>query len=164
MRLCVDRVPPFWIFTSVIRPLPMSRFPASPLTFDLDQGLLEELESLREQAGATSTSALIRYGVEVFDESFLEKGDTNHRQISVRLTPEMREKLFRLSRKHNISIAKVLRSVVEYLPEKIADFDADPSMPKKAPAKKKGAPKARKVPPKPVPKGAKTKVAARKKR
>ncbi|MFW5874301.1 MAG: CopG family transcriptional regulator [Verrucomicrobiota bacterium] len=115
---------------------------ASPLTFDIEQALLGKLRALQAQTGARSVSELIRYGVSVFDPSTLESERPTHRQISVRLSPDMREQLHRLSRRKKMSVGEVLRAVIDALPANISGFNPGTTMPKKKTTKKAAAKKA----------------------
>ena len=68
----------------------MSSETTSPLTFDLQQELLDKLKQLQKKVGARSLSEVVRHAVSVFDFSDIDLKPSVHRQISVRLPSELR--------------------------------------------------------------------------
>ena len=80
---------------------------AAPLTFDLPLELIARLEQLRKRNGLNSMSSVVRLALREFD--------SEHRQISVRLAPQLRKFLTRAARKKNVSLGELLRAAVEGL-------------------------------------------------
>ncbi len=97
----------------------------SPLTFDLTQPQVAKIESARRTLNLPTASEVVRLAIAQFNYASYEAKRPPHRQISVRLAPELREKLRRLATRKNVSIGELLRVALESL---IAG---------KAPAKKK---------------------------
>ncbi|CAA6696815.1 Unannotated, partial [Lentimonas sp. CC19] len=120
----------------------MSSETTSPLTFDLQQDLLNKLKQVQKKVGARSLSEVVRYAVSVFDSSGLDLKPTSHRQISVRLSTELRGRLVRLSKQKKVSVGELLRAALDSLPTELSDFNLKQTMPKKkTTTKKKAAPK-----------------------
>ncbi|MEN8733356.1 MAG: ribbon-helix-helix protein, CopG family, partial [Lentimonas sp.] len=153
----------------------MSSETTSPLTFDLQQDLLDKLKKMQRKSGLRSISEVIRYAVSVFDSSSLVKDTSSHRQISVRLSTDLRQRLLKLSKQKKVSVGEILRAALNSLPAKLSDVHPELIMPKKkattkkvakkvtkkAPAKKKAVKK--KVAKKAAPKKAVKKAAPKKK-
>jgi Arc/MetJ-type ribon-helix-helix transcriptional regulator len=97
----------------------------APLTFDLTQPQVAKIESARRTLNLPTASEVVRLAIAQFNYASYEAKRPPHRQISVRLSPELREKLKRLATRKNVSIGELLRVALESL---IAG---------KAPAKKK---------------------------
>ncbi len=135
----------------------MSSGQTKPLTFDLQEEFLKKLDSLRRRTGARSLSEVVRYAIDQVKLSELTSSKSAHRQLSVRLSVELRGKLFSLSRQKNLSLGEVLRGAIEALPDDPKDFNPKTNMPKK-PAPKKKAP-AKAAPKAPAKKAVKKKVA-----
>ena len=138
----------------------MSSETTSPLTFDLQQELLDKLKQLQKKVGARSLSEVVRYAVSVFDSSDVNLKISSHRQISVRLSSELRQRLTRLSKQKKVSVGELLRAALESLPAELSDFNPQQTMPKKKTTTKKATKKiAKKAPAK---KAVKKKVAPKK--
>ena len=120
----------------------MSSNTASPLTFDLQQDLYEKLVEVQRQVGARSLSEVVRYAVSVLDSSKLDLNPAEHRQISVRLSSELRTHLVLLSKKNKVSLGELLRAALDNMPTNPSTFNLENSMPKKKVTKKKVAKKA----------------------
>lgn len=154
----------------------MSSKSTTPLTFDLQQDLLDKLKQLQRRTGANSLSEVVRYAVSRIEVSKLKLTQTSHRQISVRLSAELRQRLVKLSKQKKVSVGELLRVALDSLPDQLPGFNPETIMPKKkttkkkvaakkkvvrkAPAKKKAVKK--KVAKKPVKKAVKKKVAKKK--
>jgi len=139
----------------------MSNKSTSPLTFDLQQDLLGKLKEIQRQTGARSLSEVVRYAVSHMNAAKLKLGNAEHRQISVRLSPELRQRLIKLSKQKKVSVGELLRSALDCLPDQLPGFSPETIMPKKKATKKKVA--AKKVAPKaPAKKKAVTKKVAAK--
>ena len=143
----------------------MSSETTSPLTFDLQQDLLNKLKQVQQTVGARSLSEVVRYAVSVFDPSGLDLKPLSHRQISVRLSSELRERLVRLSKQQKVSVGELLRAALDSLPTELSDFNLKQTMPKKKSIPKKKAAKkvAKKAPAKKTVKKAVKKAAPKKK-
>ncbi|MEI6862763.1 MAG: ribbon-helix-helix protein, CopG family [Verrucomicrobiota bacterium] len=90
---------------------------AAPLTFDLPLELIARLELLRKRNGLNSTSAIVRLALREFDFGNYRPPVSEHRQISVRLAPQLRKFLTRTARKKKVSLGELLRAAVEGLAE-----------------------------------------------
>ena len=142
----------------------MSSGTTSPLTFDLQQELLDKLKQLQKKVGARSLSEVVRYAVSVFDSSDINLKISPHRQISVRLSSELRQRLTRLSKQKKVSVGELLRAALESLPAELSDFNPQQTMPKKKTTTKKATKKiAKKAPAKKAVKKKAVKKAAPKK-
>jgi Arc/MetJ-type ribon-helix-helix transcriptional regulator len=87
----------------------------APLTFDLTQPQVAKIESARHTLGLSTASEVVRVAIAQFDFSSYEAKRPPHRQISVRLAPELREKLRGLAQRKNVSIGELLRVALERL-------------------------------------------------
>lgn len=119
----------------------MSSGKTSPLTFDLQQDLLEKLKMLQRRTGARSLSEMIRYAVGNLKVSDLHRSTRGHQQVSVRLSDKSRKHLVRLSKQKKVSLGELLRTALDSLPSELPDFNPETTMPKKKASKKKAAPK-----------------------
>ena len=139
----------------------MSSGKTSPLTFDLQQDLLEKLKKLQHRTGARSLSEVVRYAISVLNVAEMDLGSSTRQQISVRLSDDLRQRLVRLSKQKKVSLGELLRAALDSLPSELPDFNPETTMPKKKATKKKVATKkvAKKAPAK---KAVKKKVAAKK--
>ncbi len=88
---------------------------AAPLTFDLPLELIARLEQLRKRNGLNSMSSVVRLALREFDFGNYRPSVSEHRQISVRLAPQLRKFLTRAARKKNVSLGELLRAAVEGL-------------------------------------------------
>ncbi len=107
----------------------------APLTFDLDQALADKIESARESLGLASTSEVVRLAISRFSFEKYTPANEAHRQISVRLTGEMRTLLKRQAKVKKSSIGELLR---------VAIYALSASAPAKKAVKKPAAKKAAK--------------------
>jgi Arc/MetJ-type ribon-helix-helix transcriptional regulator len=103
----------------------------APLTFDLEQPLVDKIEELRETLGLRSTSEVVRLAISKFNFEKFKSDAAEHRQISVRLPGDQRTLLKKAAKAKRASIGELLRVAIEGL--------AVAPAPKKAaaPAKKK---------------------------
>jgi Arc/MetJ-type ribon-helix-helix transcriptional regulator len=108
----------------------------APLTFDLEEPLVDKIEKCRESLGLGSTSEVVRLAISRFNYDRFKPTVAPHRQISVRLTSDMRSMLKRQSRVKSISIGELLRVAIDDLASSSANG-------KKPAAKKASAKKAR---------------------
>lgn len=145
---CIDLLITKIKLPTIAKRLLMSSGKTSPLTFDLQQDLLEKLKKLQRFTGARSLSEVIRYAVRHLNVSDVDLGSKGHQQVSVRLSDQSRQHLIRLSKQKKVSLGELLRAALDSLPSELPDFNPEPTMPKKKAIKKKAAPKkvARKAP------------------
>lgn len=87
----------------------------APLTFDLEEPLVEKIEKCREVLGLASTSEVVRLAISRFNYDRFKPAVAPHRQISVRLTSDMRTMLKRQARVKSTSIGELLRVAIEDL-------------------------------------------------
>ncbi|HWA08625.1 MAG TPA: ribbon-helix-helix protein, CopG family [Opitutaceae bacterium] len=87
----------------------------APLTFDLTQPQAAKIETARRLLGFGTQSEVVRTAIGQFDFASYEARRPVHRQISVRLAPELREKLRQHARRKNVSIGELLRVALERL-------------------------------------------------
>lgn len=87
----------------------------SPLTFDLPQNLIAKIESCRRALSLRSTSEVVREALAGFDFNGFSAPQKDHRQISVRLPPAMKDKLARYSRRKKVSVGELLRVAIHDL-------------------------------------------------
>lgn len=90
----------------------------APLTFDLDQSLVDKIEELRDGLGLSSTSEVVRLAVDNFNFDRFKAQPVFHRQISVRLPGDQRTLLRKAARAKKASIGELLRVAIEGLSEK----------------------------------------------
>mgnify|MGYP001549484462 CR=1 FL=1 len=96
--------------------MPAKKSPSwAPLTFDLTQPQAAKIETARRILGLGTQSEVVRAAIGQFDFASYEAKRPVHRQISVRLAPEMREKLRLQARRKNVSIGELLRVALESL-------------------------------------------------
>ncbi len=115
----------------------MSNKKSTPLSFDLQQDLFGKLKEIQRQTGARSISEVVRYAVSHLDASELKLSNTSHRQISVRLSDKLRQRLVKLSKQQKVSVGELLRAALESLPDQLPGFNPETIMPKKKATKKK---------------------------
>jgi hypothetical protein len=97
--------------------MPSQPPPASaPLTFDLPVTLLAKAEALRRREKLRSTSEVVRLAVREFDFGGYTAAAREHRQVSVRLAPRVKNFLVRTARKKGVSVGELLRAAIEALP------------------------------------------------
>ena len=115
----------------------MSNKKSTPLSFDLQQDLFGKLKEIQRQTGARSISEVVRYAVSHLDASELKLSNTSHRQISVRLSDKLRQRLVKLSKQQKVSVGELLRAALDSLPDQLPGFNPETIMPKKKATKKK---------------------------
>ena len=121
--------------------LRMSSKKSTPLSFDLQQDLFGKLKEIQRQTGARSISEVVRYAVSQIDASELKLSNASHRQISVRLSDKLRQRLVKLSKQQKVSLGELLRATLDSLPDQPTGFNPETIMPKKKATKKKVAAK-----------------------
>lgn len=90
----------------------------TPLTFDLPHTLIAKIEACRRALALRSTSEVVREALAGFDFNRFSAPQKDHRQISVRLPLEVKDKLTRYSRKKKVSVGELLRVAIHDLPLK----------------------------------------------
>jgi hypothetical protein len=129
---------------------------SAPLSFEIDERLLEALEALCKRLGGCSLSTLIDTAIANCDYGSMASGPTGKRhQLSVRLHPDKRAMLEKISRSEKVSMAHLLRKALEDLvgaarhKRVLTHIKQDMAVKKtvKAPAKKAPAKKAAKKAP-----------------
>jgi hypothetical protein len=93
---------------------------SSPLTFDLKEELLAKIDGARAALDLSTNSEVIRHAIESFDFSSYEAPVKAHRQISVRLRLDTKQRLVKLARKNDVSVGELLRTAIDALPAKKA--------------------------------------------
>jgi predicted DNA-binding protein len=93
---------------------------SSPLTFDLKEELLAKIDAARDSLGMATNSEVIRHAIETFDYASYVAPVKAHRQISVRLRLESKQRLVKLAKKHDVSVGELLRTALDALPVKAA--------------------------------------------
>ncbi len=89
---------------------------SSPLTFDLKEELLAKIEAARSSLDMATNSEVIRHAIETFDFASYSAPVKAHRQISVRLRMDSKQRLVKLARKHDVSVGELLRTAIDALP------------------------------------------------
>lgn len=89
--------------------------PSAPLTFDLDDALAAKIESCRARLGLASTSEVVRLAISKYAFDKYRAALQSHRQVSVRLTADMRGLLRKQSRAKGASIGELLRAAIASL-------------------------------------------------
>ena len=117
--------------------LRMSSKKSTPLSFDLQQDLFGKLKEIQRQTGARSISEVVRYAVSQIDASELKLSNTSHRQISVRLSDKLRQRLVKLSKQQKVSLGELLRAALDSLPDQPTGFNLKPLCLRKKQQRKK---------------------------
>ena len=89
---------------------------SSPLTFDLKEELLAKIDAARDSLGMATNSEVIRHAIETFDYASYVAPVKAHRQISVRLRMDSKQRLVKLAKKHDVSVGELLRTAIDALP------------------------------------------------
>jgi hypothetical protein len=97
--------------------MPPTAQESSPLTFDLKEELLEKIESARSGLDMATNSEVIRHAIETFDFATYNPPVKTHRQISVRLRTDTKQRLVKLARKHDVSVGELLRTAIDSMPQ-----------------------------------------------
>ncbi len=96
--------------------MPSTSQESSPLTFDLKEELLAKIEAARGSLDMATNSEVIRHAIETFDFASYSAPVKAHRQISVRLRMDSKQRLVKLARKHDVSVGELLRTAIDALP------------------------------------------------
>jgi hypothetical protein len=87
----------------------------APLTFDLALPLIDKIETCRRSLGLATTSEVVRLAISRFNYDRFSSSHAPHRQISVRLSSDLRMMLKRQARLKNTSVGELLRVAIEGL-------------------------------------------------
>lgn len=79
--------------------------------------MVDKIEHCREALGLGSTSEVVRLAISKFNFDRFKPAEKPHRQISVRLTSDMRTMLKRQARTKDSSIGELLRVAIDSLAE-----------------------------------------------
>ena len=79
--------------------MPSASQESSPLTFDLKEELLAKIEAARSSLDMATNSEVIRHAIETFDFGSYSAPVKAHRQISVRLRMDSKQRLVKLAKK-----------------------------------------------------------------
>ena len=93
---------------------------SSPLTFDLKEELLAKIDTARTALGLSTNSEVIRHAIESFCLASYKAPVRSHRQISVRLRLDTKQRLVKLAKKNDVSVGELLRTAIDALPVKKA--------------------------------------------
>lgn len=88
---------------------------SAPLTFDLKDTLLQQIDVCQRKIGIKSRSEMIRLAVENFDFVGFVPKRAEHKQISVRLPMARKRELLKLARQKKVSLGELLRAALESL-------------------------------------------------
>jgi hypothetical protein len=108
-----------------------------PLTFDLPHNLIAKIEACRRALALRSTSEVVRQALAGFDFNRFSAPHKGHRQISVRLSGDMKDRLARYSRKKKVSVGELLRVAINNLQVKPAKKSGGKAKPAKSSRKRK---------------------------
>lgn len=137
-----------------------------PLTFEIEADLHASLQSKISKGKVNNLSQLVRLALESYDFSKYRHEARELRQISVRLSPDLRDQLVTLADKHGISFGEILRIALDALSKKpLTEVDQlynNKNMPTKKVAKKVAKKATKKAAAKKVVKKAAKKVVAKK--
>ncbi len=86
-----------------------------PLTFDVSLSLYQDLQKLQNLRGEHSISTLIRQAIQTFNFHTFEGHKAPHKQLSVRLPENLKQKLLKFSRDKKVSMGELLRATLEAL-------------------------------------------------
>ncbi|MCC5839826.1 MAG: hypothetical protein JJT96_06860 [Opitutales bacterium] len=136
----------------------------SPLAFEVDGAIYADLVSLESRLGLKSLSAVVAHALSQYDFSKVQAASSDNRQMSVRVTDELRKELLKHSRANKVSVAYLIRAALNAFvtnpPDGGSLTPGQPAMAKKKSATKKAA--AKKAVKKVAAKKAVKKVAAKK--
>ena len=84
--------------------------PTSPVTFDLPEDLLNKIEGVMKKKGFNSISEVIRAALDECDFNSYKREESDHKQISVRLSGKQRSTLIKANcSRRSITGPSVLR-------------------------------------------------------
>jgi len=95
-----------------------SRKVSAPLTFDLPLSLIAKIGACRRGHSFKTSSEVVRLAIGEFNYDKFESSSEEHRQISVRLPADQKNKLTKVSRKKKVSVGELLRVAIDCLEAK----------------------------------------------
>lgn len=87
----------------------------SPITFEVEEGLLSKLKRLQEQTKTKSLSAVIRYAIGTYKFQAFKNTVIVNKQISIRLPQSLKDDLADYSTQKRVSIGELLRAAIDSL-------------------------------------------------
>lgn len=114
----------------------------SPLSFEIEDSLYQQLLAVQKQTGGTPVSVLVEYALKNHDVSKVAPRRGARRQLSVRLPDAMRNELEKHSRAKKVSMALLIREALEALVQAPPAGDALTQAKEAMPPSKKSARKA----------------------
>jgi Arc/MetJ-type ribon-helix-helix transcriptional regulator len=96
----------------------------TPLTFELPRSLVDRIQACRQRLGMKSVSEVVRHSLERFDYVAFATPRREQLQISVRLSPGQKRRLFQNSRQKKVSAGELLRAALEALVKRPAGTSA----------------------------------------
>ena len=116
----------------------MPAVPTKPFPIQMEVEFLDRLSEPVREGRAESVSAIIRTALEKFDLNNVVVVRPAQLQISVRLPPEVRRNLRKVSRARHTSVGQLVRAAVEaYLPALESPPAKKPVADKRKPATKR---------------------------
>lgn len=88
---------------------------SAPITFEIQEELLSKLKNYQKASNANSVSEVIRHSLMAFNFNAFKHTPIPHRQISVRLPENLKNRLTSFSTKKRVSIGELLRVAIENL-------------------------------------------------
>lgn len=88
---------------------------SAPITFEIQEELLAKLKNYQKASNANSVSEVIRQSLIAFNFNAFKHTPIPHRQISVRLPENLKNRLTSFSTKKRVSIGELLRVAIENL-------------------------------------------------
>lgn len=115
---------------------------ASPLSFEIEETLYQQLLALQKKSKGVPVSFLVEYALKNHDVSKVMPRRGVRRQLSVRLPDSMRKQLEKNSRAKKVSMALLIRDALEALVQTPPAGDALTQAKETMPPSKKSAKKA----------------------
>ena len=84
----------------------------TPLTFEVDLDLIEQLQAFKASSGSASVSVIVRKALEDFDFETLRRPEATTRQVSVRLPTDLRDQLKQVAKDKDIPIGQIVREAL----------------------------------------------------
>ncbi len=114
----------------------------SPLSFEIEDSLYQQLLAVQKQTGGTPVSVLVEYALKNHDMSKVAPRRGARRQLSVRMPDAVRKELEKHSRAKKVSMALLIREALEALVQAPPAGDALTQAKEAMPPSKKSARKA----------------------
>lgn len=104
---------------------------SSPLTFDVEGDTLLKIEALKQKNGRRTNTAVVVDALRNFDFSKANVSKNNHRQFSVRLDGDLKERLKEEAKANEVSLGALVRLAILKLADE--ELGANDSLPESAP-------------------------------